>query len=396
MDTRRTIPYPRGAALVIAMLVMAVLLLAGTTFLTLSSTENQIALNDQASAQVFLLADAAIHKTLAQLNANAGYTGETATPLGGGQFTISMTTTAGCTPISARNLVATASLPVRGGTARVEIRATADRVSYPFRWATFAAIPNGILHWDSVVSLDRTDKELWFANNSLVDSFDSSIGPYDTTTNAGKSGSIGANGDVMVDWDSQINGNIKAGDDIHDEASGVIVNGAKMYKAPKEEFPAITPDGTASGDLSVSSGSQQLAAGTYYFVNMYFENDTSLVLTGAPVIIYVSGGVSLGRNVTIGSHPGTQLRIITKSDGPETEPATFQAGDNLRFYGSLYGKNTDVYLGANAQIHGSMIARTIFAGSFAKIHLDQAMSRQEICHSGKFTIRRGTWRQIIP
>lgn len=385
-------PHPRGAALVIAMLVMAVLLLAGTTFLTISSTETQIALNDRASAQVFLLAEAAIHKTLAQLNANAGYTGETATPLGGGQFTISMTTTAGCTPISARNLVAMASLPVRGGTARVEIRATADRVSYPFRWAAFAAIPNGILHWDSVVSLDRTDKELWLANNSLVDSFDSSVGPYDTTTNAGKSGSIGANGDVMVDWDSQINGNIKAGDAIYYEGSG----GAKMSQATKEEFPAITPDGTASGDLSVSSGSQQLAAGTYDFVNMYFENDTSLVLTGAPVTIYVSGGVSLGRNVTIGSHPGTQLRIITKSDGPETEPATFQAGDNLRFYGSLYGKDTDVYLGANAQIHGSMIARTIFAGSFAKIHLDQAMFRQAICHNGKFTIRRGTWRQIIP
>ena len=377
------------------MLVMAVLLLAGTTFLTISSTENQIALNDRVSAQVFLLAEAAIHKTIARLNANAGYTGETDTPLAGGTFTIKMTTTGGCTPTSARSLVATASLPVRGGTARVEIRATADRLSYPFRWATFATIPKEILSWDSVVSLYRTDKELWLANNSLVDSFDSSIGPYDTTTNAGKSGSIGANGDVMVDWDSQINGNIKAGDAIY-EGSGVILNGAKLSQATKEEFPAITPDGTASGDLSVSSGSQQLAAGTYDFVNMYFENDTSLVLTGAPVTIYVSGGVSLGRNVTIGSHPGTQLRIITKSDGPETEPATFQAGDNLRFYGSLYGKNTDVYLGANAQIHGSMIARTILAGSFAKIHLDQAMSRQAICHCGKFTIRRGTWRQIIP
>jgi hypothetical protein len=126
----------------------------------------------------------------------------------------------------------------------------------------------------------------------------------------------------------------------------------------------------------------------------FFANDTSLVLTGAPVTIYVSGWVSLGCNVIIGAHPGTNLRLITKSDGLATEPATFQAGDNLRFYGILYGKDTDVYLGANAQIYGSLIARTIYAGSSAMFHLDQAMSHHEICHNGKFAIRRGTWRQV--
>jgi hypothetical protein len=42
-DTSR---HPRGAALVIAMLLMAVLLMAGTTFLTISFTESQIAKNE--------------------------------------------------------------------------------------------------------------------------------------------------------------------------------------------------------------------------------------------------------------------------------------------------------------------------------------------------------------
>lgn len=393
MDTRRNVSQPRGAALVIAMLVMVVLLLAGTTFLTMSSTETQIALNDRLWTQASFLAEAAIQKAVAQLNADASYGGETDTPLADGKFTIGITPTAGCTSTSARNVVATASLPTRGGTVRVQIRTTVDRVSYPFRWATFATIPNGILNWDSVVSQDRTDKELWLADNSLVDSFDSHIGPYDEATKANTGGDIGANGDVTVDWDSQINGSIKAGDAIS-EGSGVTVNGAKMPQAATQEFPVITPDTTPSGDLWVSGGSQSLAAGTYHFLNMFFANDTSLVLTGAPVTIYVSGWVSLGSNVIIGSHPGTNLRLITKSDGLATESATFQAGDNLRFHGILYGKNTDVYLGASAQIYGSMIARTIYAGSFAKVHRDQAMSHHEICHNGRFTIRRGTWRQV--
>ncbi|HSC70006.1 MAG TPA: hypothetical protein VLH58_01550, partial [Candidatus Methylomirabilis sp.] len=185
----------------------------------------------------------------------------------------------------------------------------------------------------------------------------------------------------------------KAGDIIY-EGSGVTVKGAKVPQATTQEFPVITPDTTPSGDLWVSGGSQNLAAGTYHFLNMFFANDTSLVLTGAPVTIYVSGWVSLGNNVIIGSHPGTNLRLITKSDGATTESAVFQAGDNLRFYGILFGNNTDVYLGANAQIYGSMIARTIYAGGLAKIHFDQAMSRQEFCHNGRFSIRRGTWRQV--
>ena len=49
---------PRGAALVISMLIMAVLLLAGTTFLTISSTESSIALNEQVSTQALSLAGA--------------------------------------------------------------------------------------------------------------------------------------------------------------------------------------------------------------------------------------------------------------------------------------------------------------------------------------------------
>src|SRR5512145_1798120 len=83
---------PRGAALVVVMLVTAVLLLAGTSFLTISSTEIQIALNERASAQAHLLAEAAIHKAIAALSANPVYTGETNTTLGGGTFTINVTT----------------------------------------------------------------------------------------------------------------------------------------------------------------------------------------------------------------------------------------------------------------------------------------------------------------
>jgi hypothetical protein len=46
------------------MLVMAVLLFAGRTFMAISSTESQIALNQRVSAQAFFLAEGEIHKAL--------------------------------------------------------------------------------------------------------------------------------------------------------------------------------------------------------------------------------------------------------------------------------------------------------------------------------------------
>ena len=47
-----------------------------------------------------------------------------------------------------------------------------------------------------------------------MDSFDSGVGPYDATTNSGQSGNIGANGDVEIDYNSTIDGNVQAGDDL--------------------------------------------------------------------------------------------------------------------------------------------------------------------------------------
>src|SRR5574341_745430 len=425
---------PRGAALVVVMLVMAVLLLAGTSFLTISWTEMQIALNERASAQANLLPEAAIHKAIAQLNANPAYSGETNMPLGGGTFTISFEPPMGpvCPGNTAKGVVAKASVPVMGGTAKAEIHATVDQVSYPYRWAAFAAILNQIVSslWKPLAGagVDRTSRELWIAANSLVDSFDSGGGAYDptmnsdSTVNSGNRGNIGANGDVGLDYNAEIKGNTKAGGDIF-EQSGVTVTGSKTAKANTESFRQVKPGEAGSAGLTVGDvvyvGKKKvnqtvnqtvnqmvnLSSGTYYYQYLDFKDGAALTVSG-PVIIYVTGPpipgdasgrvVRLGSNVTLGSEPGTQLRIITKSDGGPAESVRFSAGSGLRFYGSLYGTNTDVYIGDSSQIFGSLIGRTIMLGAGTKVHFDQAMSGQEVCHSeNKFSIRRGTWREVI-
>jgi len=385
---------PRGAALVIVMLVMAVLLMAGTAFLTISSTESQIALNEQGSAAAHALAEAGIHKAFAIYYANPSstYAGESNTALGGGTFTTSVTTVAGCAP--ARQIVATGSVPIRGGTAQAQLQVTLDQVSYPYGWGIFA------------VETNRYGQELLIGHTSSVDSFDSGAGAYDPPppsgngTNSGQSGNVGSNGDVQIDYNSTIGGNATAGATLTRQ-SGVTVSGSATANAPTQSFPSVTPSQTGTTGLTVTSGTRTLPAGTYYYTNMTFSDYTVLSTSGGPVTIYVTNTsetvVSLGKNVTLGGAPGGQLTIITRSDLPSTSYVTFTAEDNFQFYGSLYGTSTNITLGNNAKIYGSMLGRSVTTGSGAAVHFDQAMSNRAVCNpGGNFTILRGTWREVIP
>jgi Tfp pilus assembly protein PilX len=400
---------PRGAALVIVMLVMAVLLLAGTTFMTISSTESQIAMNERASVQASLLAEGAIHKAIAQLNANPNYIDpdlnhpvEENTSLGGGTFTLS-SKTAGVQPCggtTAKDLVATASVPVRGGQAQVTIKATADRISFPHRWGAFAAVDYLFL------------SSLW-TKQVVTDSFDSSNGSFDQTKNLLRGGNIGANGGLYL-WYVDVNGSAKSGGWIS-ESGGSTASPSPAQNAPLETFPDVPPSVSASPIPPITS-STPLSPGMYITSSINMPDNTFIATDSGPVTLYVTGQVTLGNgvrlgseNLTSGSPPATNLTLITKSDGDATQQVNFIAGNNFKLFGSLYGKNTNIILGDTAKIYGSMIGRKISRGTTSgeftgtwwekppEFHFDQAMYDKPICAAnGKFSIRRGTWREAIP
>ena len=386
---------PRGAALVIALLVTAVLLLAGLSFLTISSTERMIAINERHSAQALLLAEAAIHRAIARLNASSSYGGETNVTLGTntpGTVTIGVSASSlSCG--AGKDLVATASIPVAGGTAQAVIQASVDTVAYPFRWALYSTLANGVVSWDDMVGENRTNGEVWLKSGVTVESFDSAGGAFNDVTNHGERGDIGANGDVKVDGVSTVKGNITAGDDIY---LGGTVTGRQTSNAPAEPFPALAPPGSPSGDLYVAAGgSRTLNAGTYHYRDLILEDAASLQTNGV-VTLYISGNAWIGDNVTIGAHPGTNLRIILRSQGDDYTYSYWWSGSGLRMYASVYGRNTDVYFWTNTQVYGSILARTAYVESGSYIRYDRAMAEQSICRSGRYTIRRGSWREIRP
>lgn len=407
---------PRGAALIIAMLVMAVLLMAGTAFLTISSTESQIALNERANAQALLLAEAGIHQAMARLNGDSSITSIPSTPLGGGTYSVAIVTVAGCSATSARDLTSTGSVSVQGGQAQVVLRARVDQVAYPYKWALFAAVPN------LVVTGGRREKELWLDKGGQVDSFDSTFATYEDTSDSvrHRGGSIGANGDVTVKIGGVIWGNVSAGDAVH--ADWATVHGTTTQRASSQSFPSVSPSMSATGSLRVDDNrTRTLSEGTYAYTsidvgnngtlatrgavtiyvtgNVEFGNNSALTVSGGPVTIYVNGDVSLGNSVTWGSDPGTQLQIITRSNLPDSQTddiPEFEAGNDWTFYGRLYGKSTDIKLGNDARIYGSIIGRTVKLGNNGRVHYNQALSNKVLCTFGTYNLLRRSWREVYP
>ena len=134
-------------------------------------------------------------------------------------------------------------------------------------------------------------------------------------------------------------------------------------------------------------------------------NNVSLVPSGDVVTIYVTGNVTIGENVTLGSPPGTNLRIIMKSDASlqstlGADMATFDAKKGFIFHGGLYGRNANVRIGEDSRIYGSIIGRTVYLKSQSdkktQLHYDQAMVASQVCGAAKYVALRGTWREIIP
>ena len=383
---------PRGAALVIVMLVTAVLLLAGTAFLTLSSTESQIAQNEQASARAFLLAEAGLNRAVAQLSANATYAGEANVALGTGSAGVAVSGATQQICLS-KDVNVTASVPVRGGQAHVTLRATVDQAIYPFQWGFFAASGPLILS-----SLDAS-----VSPRSRVDSYDSRLGPYQPGTNGGGSVNIGARGGGVILNNVDILGSV-AGDWVSSWPTPV----GNVGPVGESPLPLPEPGVTWADDPNVAANETVvLAAGVYYYTSLTLGTGARVIAGGGPVTVYIRGAFQAGDDVTIGAEPGEKLSLVTNSG--TGAPSEFATGGDFRFFGSLYGTNTNVVLGDNALIHGAIIGRRI-SGSQSimpdggpccnqkapTLHFDRAMATRPVCTYGRFVLRRGTWREVLP
>ncbi len=382
-----------GIALVITLLVMTILLIMGSAFMSISSTETLIAINERNRVQAYHLAEAAAERAIAQLNANPAYGGTPvgADPaLGTGTYRVTVTCvppaapTPPCPPptpdqrlISAMGCVRNCTPP--SATSRVEVRV---QPASPFKFAAYGLGVTGL------------------QDGVLVDSYDSAVGDY--PSGPASQAHIGSNGNIVLWTGSTVKGNAQAVGTVT-LGAGSTIQGTTTAPAPPVTFPTVSttppPPSPPAPNLNVANGATAtLSAGTYYFNTISVGTGATLNITG-PVVIYMTGnfhaqGGAMINATAASTRKPTDLLIFSSMGGQDAVKG-FPGGGQFR--GAIYaqGLGAEVEWSAGWTVYGSLIGDEIDLEDGVQFHYDLALARS-LTPGGAFRPTVGSWQERLP
>jgi hypothetical protein len=209
------------------------------------------------------------------------------------------------------------------------------------------------------------------SSSAYTDSYNSTKGPYSAAT-AGKNGSIASDGNITLSNTAKVNGDARPGPlktvTLNDSAS---VTGMKLPMSTSITYPSVTlPVGiTNLGDVTMSSGTQTLAGGTYLIRNLNLSGTATITWTG-PVTLYIQSSYNVKDNVVINAYqnkPANRVLYFL----PTCATATW-SGSNA-CVGDLYAPDTNFTVSGSVQKFGRIIAKSINNSSSGGMHADDAL-----------------------
>ncbi len=387
-----------GIALVITLLIMTLLLVMGTAFLSISSTETLISINERNRFQAFHVAEGGSERAIAELNINETYTGT-----GGEQSlgfgTYEATVTPLSTPLS--GVVDPVDPMQITSTGYVPNKTVPNKAMTQVEVAVYRGSPFqiGLLGLSLVELEDRV----------VVDSYDSALGEYDPMA-AGSEGHIQSNGDITLLTNNTVNGNALAGGTVTlgfgSTITGTATEGVPSativtdisYPAYNSDTAGISPPGaydTSTYDLTVNPGQTvTLDPGTYSFNRITLKTGAKLAITG-PVVIHMTGRFYAKNGVVVNtSKIPANLMIISSMSG--SDAITTEEPGSGEFYGGIYALNGEVEFNDGGwKIYGAIVADEIDIEDDARFHYDVALTKPSL-PAGKFRPAAGTWRELFP
>lgn len=330
----------------------------GTSFLqTTERNQNRIV--------AFNMAEAGLDNAVAQLTADATFTGNAYTSLstnavrGGYQTTV----TTPALNANVRLIQSTGHSPSNDATQRayeqrsVLAYAEIDEESY-FDFAVFAK------------------QGMQINGNPLIDSYDSRNGSYGSQT-PGDNGDIGTNstgnstvtlnGNADVRGDAQVGPNANPADVISMTGNSSL-SGAQTSMTKEKQYPSVTTGLASQGQLRLNGNSNlTLAGGTYHYSSLSISGNASLNLSG-PTIIYVSGEVSItgnGIGTSADSPPNLLIYVTTNND--------VKIAGNGDFYGGIYAPDSNVKVTGNGSVYGAIVSNSYQQSGNGDLHFDEAL-----------------------
>ncbi|MCF8144711.1 MAG: pilus assembly PilX N-terminal domain-containing protein [Deltaproteobacteria bacterium] len=426
MGFAKTFENDRGAALVIALMFLAIVALAGSTAVILTSTDIQIGSNYKSSSSAFYNADAGVNFALAKMK--AGLTANPKTfqlptvvwdpdnPTDPNSFTVltsapfaapagfSFSYEAPGVTMIANNIFTFTAIGANPDDTEAQAVIT----------ATFS--PSGLFNYGIFGDLGVT-----LSGNGRTDSYDSSAGPYtwathnnegDVGTNAITAGAISLSGNAKVYGDAMAGKGGNPATCVTTSGNAAVVPpGQKLAADEQKDMPAITDPGGGTNipawNLSGNS-SDTLSGGTYRLPGISITANATGTISGH-VILYVTGNINISGNGNLVIPAGSSLTIYASGSvsisgngisnntgypknlqiyGTSTCNSVTVSG-NGNVYGAIYAPSATVSVTGNGDIYGSVIGRTIAIPGNGNVHYDE-----DLQNTGPISgLKLLTWKQ---
>lgn len=266
------------------------------------------------------------------------------------------------------------------------------------------------------------------SGNVLIDSFDSSNGPYNSLTNAGSNANISTNS-IEEDAVSLV-GSVTVKGDIYIGSGGepsIVVNmtggasntGIINTVQDTETFPILIPPVTVNqGDLVLGgTDSQTLSPPVDPLTGKNIATYSSLKLTGSAELTLQSGIYVFTENIDIAA---TTKLIIPSTASVEIYAVknvdivggslinTSQNASNFSIYGGagttsvkisggadaylfLYAPKATVTISGNEGIYGSIIGENIINTGNPQIHYDEGLKQNRIFKHNGIAVVQSRW-----
>lgn len=250
-------------------------------------------------------------------------------------------------------------------------------------------LPNAI--FDNAVFGDQS---VTLSGITLIDSYDSSVGPY-SPLSARENGDVGSNNALTMTGNASVKGDalIAPGG----SASGVEsrITGELFYAAnPTELQPVILPSYftalPVSPDLKLNKDTTTIFSGNYIYNSISMSSDAILVINSG-TNIYINGSISITGNAQITTGSNVSIYIqgdanfagqgITNTTGIPSNLQIYGIGSSTtinysggsNFYGTIYAPECDVGTSGNSNFFGAIVGGTVQLSGTGALHYDESL-----------------------
>lgn len=233
--------------------------------------------------------------------------------------------------------------------------------------------------------------------NAMVDSFDSTVGPYSPLT-AGANGDIGTNGlltrmenavikgDLFVSPSGAISGYSSTyvigdpyylGNDVElvvydmpdyfislSSQGNYTLAGQNSYIIPPGDYRYESISVQAKASLTISSNTR------IYIHNDFYIGGQATVYTGEGVELYIGGNADFaGKGIVNVSGLAGNLEIYGLNPG-----TSFSYTGLSDFYGTIYAPQSSLYLAGDANFYGAVVGGDVTLAGNIQFHYDESLA----------------------